>query len=287
MIGIDFVSKRKTFDIDNENDEYTFVPSSIIPQKDGQTIVMGSYFDKDANIIKDFSKGLAVYTINADGKVIAKTYNSWKEDFAKYLPTNSKGKIDNVGFLYIHKLIQAPNGKMFVVGEGYKREASAGGIALKMLGGLSGMRSNAGVSKIVITDMVMMEFNDKFKISGASIYDKANNTAVSSNMSDYNSQHAIALYLKTIGAFDYEFSTGNTDNSDFSVCYGSWERSSDYKGETFNSIHYNGSKFTTDKIELKSKASIMKVFPAKAGSVMIMEYFKKEKRLNFRLEKLG
>ncbi len=176
---------------------------------------------------------------------------------------------------------------MFVVGEGYKRQASAGGMALKMFGALSGMQSNAGVTKIVITDMVMMEFNDKYKVTGATIYDKTNNTAVSSNMSDYNSQHAIAMYLKSRGAFDYEFSTGNIDNSNFSVCYGNWEKSSDYKGETFNSIHYSGNKFSTDKIELKSKASSMKIFPAKAGSIMIMEYFKKDKRLDFRLEKLG
>ncbi|MEO7394157.1 MAG: DUF6770 family protein [Chitinophagaceae bacterium] len=75
--------------------------------------------------------------------------------------------------------------------------------------------------------------------------------------------------------------------ANFSVCYGDWVRSSDYKGQTFNSIRYNGSKFSTDIIELKSKASSMKVFPAKAGSVMIMEYFRKDKRLDFRLEKLG
>jgi hypothetical protein len=31
----------------------------------------------------------------------------------------------------------------------------------------------------------------------------------------------------------------------------------------------------------------MRVFPAKAGSIMILEYFKKDKRLDFRLEKLG
>lgn len=32
---------------------------------------------------------------------------------------------------------------------------------------------------------------------------------------------------------------------------------------------------------------MMQVFPAKGGSIMIMEYFKKDKRLDFRLEKLG
>jgi len=134
---------------------------------------------------------------------------------------------------------------------------------------------------------VIMEFNDKYKVTNATIYDKTDNTAEASNMSDYISQHAIAIYLKMVGAFDYEFTTGDVDNGNFAVCYSDWVRSSEYKGQTFNSIRYNGSKFSTDKIELKSKASSLKVFPAKSGSVMILEYFKKDKRLEFRLEKLG
>jgi hypothetical protein len=152
---------------------------------------------------------------------------------------------------------------------------------------LAGGRNTIGVTKIVITDMVIMEFNDKYKVSNAKIYDKTNNNAQVGAISDYNSQHAISAYLKMIGAFDYEFTTTEADNSSFTVCYSDWVRTSDYKGQTFNSIRYNGSKFTTDKIELKSKASTMKVFPAKAGSVMILEYFKKDKRIDFRLEKLG
>jgi hypothetical protein len=254
----------------------------------GKILVLGSYFEKDANIMKDFSKGLAVYVIDTKGKVLSRSYNSWTDDFAKYLPTNSKGKIDNIGYLFIHKFIQTPDGKFFVVGEGYKRQASAGGIALTALSVMAGGGTgSAGVTKIVVTDMVMMEFNDKYKVTNASIYDKTNNTAEASSISDYNSQHAIALYLKMTGSFDYEFTTGDEDNANFSVCYSNWERSADYKGKTFNAIRYNGTKFSTDKIELKSKASTMKVFPAKAGSVMIMEYFRKDKRLDFRLEKIG
>jgi hypothetical protein len=289
LVGINFITKKKIFDIDDANDTYTFVPASVVPVKEtGKILVMGSYFDKDDNIVKDFSKGLAIYEINSEGQVISKSYNTWAQDFAKYLPANRKGKIDNVGYLYIHKLIQTPDGKYFVVGEGYKRQASAGGIALNtlaMLGG--GGRTSVGVTKIVVTDMVMMEFNSQFKITNATVYDKTNNNAVISEMSDYNSQHMIAMYLKMSGSFDYEFTTGDDDNSNFSVCYDDWERSSEYKGETFNTIHYDGSKFTTDKIELKSKASRLKVFPAKAGSVMILEYYKKDKRIDLRLEKLG
>jgi len=58
--------------------------------------MMGSYFDKTANVAKDFSKGLAIYEISTEGKVLSKVYNSWTEDFARYLPTNAKGKIVGV-----------------------------------------------------------------------------------------------------------------------------------------------------------------------------------------------
>jgi len=283
LIAINFVTKKKAWDIDNSTEDVTLLPSSVVSLETGKIMVMGPYFEKDQNIMKDFSRGLAVYEITTAGKITSKVYNTWAGDFAKYLPTNSKGKIDNIGFLYIHKLMKTPDNKLFIVGEGYKRQVSAGGIALMALSGSSAF----GATKIVITDMVIMEFNSKYKVVGATIYDKTNNTALANAASDFNSQHVIAAYLKMIGAFDYEFTTGEPDNSSFAVCYSDYERSSEYKGQTFNSIRYNGKKFTTDKIPLKSKASSLKVFPAKAGSVMILEYFKKDKRLDFRLEKLG
>ena len=289
LVGISILNKKKIFDIEDADDgDYKFVPTSVVSlQGKNEILVMGSYFNKGANIIKDFSKGLAVYSINNEGKVLTKTYNSWADDFGKYLPLNKKGKLDDVGYLYIHKLIQTPDGKVFVVSEGYKRQASAGGIALTAVMAAAGGRSNVGVTKIVVTDMVIIELNNKFKVTNAIIYDKTNNTVDATVASDYGSQHAIALMVKMSGGFDYEFTTGDADNANFTICYSDWVKNKDYKGKTFNSIRYNGSKFSTDKIELKSKASVMKVFPAKSGSVMIMEYFKKDKRLDFRLEKLG
>lgn len=289
FVGVNFVTRKKVFDIDNGNDNYTFVPATVVPMPGTSTMmVMGSYFDRSQNVVKDFSKGLAVYEIGTNGKVLSKVYNSWAGDFAKYLPTNSKGKIENVGYLYIHKLIRTPDNKLFVVGEGYKRQASASGIALTTLAALGGVRTNEfGVTKITITDLAIMEFNDQYKVINATIYDKHDHTAIAGAVSDEASQHLLAMYLKSVGAFDYEFTTGEADNSSFAVCYSDYERSSEYKGQTFNAVRYNGTKFSTDKIELKSKASLMRVFPAKPGSIMILEYFKKDKRLDFRLEKLG
>ena len=286
LVGINFVTRKLAFDIpDDVASEYKFVPTNIVHLKEQNRImVMGNYFQQDAKIMKDHSEGLAIFEINSKGKILSKKYNSWAGEFAKHLPVNSKGKVENLGYLFVHKMINTPDGKLYVVGEGYKRQANAGGIALKVL---SGGGSSAGATKIIVTDMVMMEFDSKYQLVNASIFDKTNNTAEASAISDYNSQHAIALYLKSMGAFDYEFTTIESDNSNFSVCYSDWVRSKEYKGKTFNSIRYNGDKFVTDKIELKSEASSMKVFPAKAGSILILEYFKKAKKIEFRLERIG
>ena len=286
LVGINFITKKKQFDLNFDNDKFKFVATNLLPIKGtNKFMVMGSYFNPDDNVIKDFSKGLAVYVMDTKGTSITKTYNSWAEDFAKFLPVNSKGKLENIGYLFIHNMLQTPEGKMYVVSEGYKRQANAAGIAFNVLMAAGGGVGTTGNTKMVVTDMVIMELNDKFKLTKATVYDKTDNTA--STLGDLISQHAMAVYMDAMGAFDYAFTTGEPDNSNFSICYNDYEKSSDFKGKTFNSIHFNGSKFTTDKIELKSKATIMKIFPAKAGSIMIMEYFKKDKKLDFRLEKLG
>lgn len=288
MVAIDLTTKKQVYDLaTDEEDEQMLFPTTVGPIEGSENLlVMGTYFNKGDKVMKDPSRGLAVYQIDPKGNIVSRTYNSWTEDFAKYLP-NSSGKVDGVGYLYIHKMFQAPGGKLFVVGEGYRKQVSAGGIALTVVAAAAGSYGAFGVTKVIVTDMVMMEFDKTYKVTAATIYDKTDNTAVSSGASDYYSQHAIAAYLKMAGAFDYDFTTGEPDNSVFSVCYSDYVRTSDYKGRTFNTIRYNGSKFTTDKIELKSKASSMKIFPAKPGSVMIMEYFKKDKRLELRLEKIG
>jgi hypothetical protein len=287
LVGINFVTRKKQFELEQaETDETKILPAYVAPiEGSNNLMVVGNYYDKDENIAKDYGKGLAVYEITTSGKIVSKTLNTWAGDFSRYLATNSKGKIDEVGYLYIHKVIRTPDHKLFMVGEGYKREANAAGIALTVLS--MGRNNVLGNTKMVITDMVMMQFDDKYKVTGATIYDKRNNTAMMSPAVDYNSQHMIAKYLKATGSFDYAFTTGDQDNTNFAVCYGDYERSSEYHGQTFNAIRYNGTKLSTDKIELKSKASMQQVFPAKGGSIMIMEYFKKDKRLDFRLEKLG
>ncbi len=278
------VAQKKVFELeDNFDGKFRAMPTYL--QKDEGTdnfTLVASYFNEKDDVSKDYGEGIAFYTMNFKGEILTKSYSPWQGAFSKFIPVNENGKIDQIGFLCIQKIIKASNGKVFVLAEGYKRNFSAMGSALSLL-----TRTNQGFTKIIITDLVLMEFDNTFKLQNAKVYNKTQENAGVGALSDYASQHALAALLKAGSAFGYNFTTTNKDNSNFSFCYMNYEKSNDYKGSTFNSINYSNNKFSIDKINLNTKASFLKVLPAKQGYVAIYEYFKKEKKIEFRLEKMN
>ncbi len=282
IVGLNFETQKKAFEIEEGEDEYIFLPEYCTNTKGGNNLLIGPYYNKKDNLVKDFSKGIAIYVIDNNGKTISKAYNNWASDIGKYLPLNEKGKIDDIGYLFFHNVIQASNGSSYVIGEGYKRVADGFGIANNILsGGLQG-----GNTKIKITDMVVLEFGPDYKIKSASIHNKRHSDFLN-NAIDLYSQHAFALIIKAMGSFDYAFTLSDKEANNFSFCYRDYEKSSEYKGQTFNMLRFTGKKFVTDKIQLTTKATNMKVLPAKLGYVMIQEYFRKEKKISLRLEKVN
>ncbi|MBL7750373.1 MAG: hypothetical protein JNN29_03270, partial [Chitinophagaceae bacterium] len=79
----------------------------------------------------------------------------------------------------------------------------------------------------------------------------------------------------------------NKDKTAFSVCYSDFVREKGYRGGTFNSISYYEGKITTDKINTKSDASRSLILPGKQGQVLIVDYYRKEKKLDMHFEKLN
>ncbi len=105
--------------------------------------------------------------------------------------------------------------------------------------------------------------------------------------SDFVTPHTLSLVAKTYGAFDYTFTQMGQDKSSFVSGYIDYEKSKNYKGSTFNTISYYDGKITNDKINLKTEATSIRIMPAKPGSVLLIEYFKKAKRLDMRMEKIN
>ena len=286
LLGLNIFSGKKVFEMSTEEGEYKFYPMNISAiNGKSDFLLVGTYYSSDSRIMKDASLGLASWTMNNAGKVLAQKFNAWDGAISKYLPVSSRGKVADVGYVYFHKILQTADGNFFAVGEGYKKVVSGWGVATTLLSG--GRSGRASSFKIKITDIITFQFNEKFEIKAAKIYDKFSNTMELPGGADFMSPHTMAILAKAFGAFDYDFTQMDKEHTRFNIGYSDYERSGEDKGLNFNSISYSNGTVTEDKIKLASKAKWVKVYPGKPGFVMILEYYKKDKRLEYRLEKLN
>jgi len=283
LLGLNLETGKKAFEIRTQDGKHQFYPMNIstLNGNGSEFVLIGPYYEGDDRV-GDKSDGLGVWVMNNQGKRVKSKYVSWNKELSKYVKVSSNGKVEDMGWVYFHKLVQTDDGKIFAIGEGYKKVADGFGIAASVLSG-----SYSGVTKMVITNMMMLEFSPSFDLVQARIYEKNKNHFSLGLTSDFISPHLMASVAKAWGYFDYNYTQLGKNGASFMSTYSDFEKSKDYRGQTFNAISYYDGKITTDKINLSSRASKLRVLPAKPGTALIMEYFKKEKRLDFRLEKLN
>jgi hypothetical protein len=289
LLGIYLHNGKKAFEFETNIEKYNFFPMNVASLRNTDNfMLMGPYYDKEDNVVKDKSIGLGVWVLNNQGKITNAKYNSWEGDISKHLKIDARGRVADLGYIFFHRILQTDDGKIFAVGEGYKKVADALGIGLTVLSAAGGGYNGANsTTKLKITDMVMLQFDNKFDVTNAQIFDK-NSNSISLLGGDFMSAQLMAYQIKYVyNGFDYAFSQTDKSHSTFVVGYTDYVRSKDYKGLTFNAISYYNNNLTTDKINLKTSSSSMRILPAKTGSVMILEYFKKDKRLDMHIEKVN
>ena len=283
IVGLNLETGKQVFEISTDA-KYRFYPASMSLLNDGKAYIYGEYFDVNGNIAKDKSLGFAFWGIDEKGKILSEKYNSWDLELGKYMNVSSKGKIEDFGYMFMHNMLQTSDGNIYAIGEGYKKVASALGIVTKM------MNQNSGLStiKIKVTDMILIKFDKNFAVKEAKIYEKNSNSVELQSGSEFASAPLLGKMVKyTYGEFDYSYTQSNKDFSSFTVCYRDYVRGKDYKGSTFNSISYNDGKISTDMIKTKSDATWSWVLPGKQGQVLVVDYYKKDKRMDAHLEKLN
>jgi len=284
IVGLSLENGKQLFEVSTESKQL-FYPSSMFTLADGKSYMFGEYFDPSGNIAKDKSVGFAFWSMNEKGKIESEKYCSWSLDMSKFIDVSAKGKIDDFGFMFLHNMVQTADGSIYAIGEGYKKVGSALGIAAKVL---SAGRTSMSTTKMKITDMILLNFDKDFNIKGAKIYEKNSNNIMIPDGMDFSSTPLLGKMIKyNFGGFDYSYTQVTKDATSFTVCYSDYERSKDYKGSTFNAITYTEGKITTDKINTKSDATSSIILPAQQGQVLILDYYKKAKRLDLHIEKLN
>jgi len=282
ITGLSLETGKILFEIPAEQEDYQFFPTNLINLQDGKIYLFGEYFDKNDNVLKDNSRGFAFWRIDEKGVITNKKYLGWKNELSKYLDVNSKGEINDFGYLYLHSIVETATGELYAVGEGFKKSSSAAGIGLKVLTARMPV-----ANKVIVSDLLLLGFDRDLNIKSATKYPKKSNTIKIGPLGIARTRSLGIAVKHTFGGFDYMYTQSSPDKSAFTVYYRDYLKDKDYKGGTFNSISYSEGKFSTDKVNTKSDATTTTILPNRQGQVLMIDYFQKEKRLDIHLEKMN
>jgi hypothetical protein len=251
-----------------------------------QYFVYGEYFGKSDKIVKDRSQGFYFQTVDLSGKVVKESFASWTRDIAKAVKVTSNGKMEDNMSVTIHKMVRTADGKIFAVGEQYKKAVSALGVASQVLS-----QGNGGASmvKIDLYNMVVIEFDEALKVKNVQVVEKDKTPVELPAGFEMLSTGMIGFMMKTWGWFDYSYTTVSKDSKTFTAGYINFDRSKGEDGNNYlvgNIAYTKEGKVATDTYKLTDKPTGFRVFPAKPGYIAIFEYYKKKKTADFRLEKM-
>lgn len=277
---------KKEFEVPLRSGGYVMWPTNAFFEGD-QILISGGIYEDDDKLLKAKSKGLGLSAYDAKGKEIKKAKVMW-EDVGDRI--KAEAEVKKPTSIFFHTVLKNQAGNYVFVGESYRRAADGVGIALNVLSAAAGGGSNANVTKLMIDDMVLLEATPEMKLKEVKLFEKASTNA-RLPVTDLVSLSSLGLIAKSFGSFDYidtQFDEQNPQR--FSVNYLDYDRIDEEKGgktSYYGSIVFNNGKYTVDKIPLKStRTGIRRVYPAKSGFVMMLNYNRKEKQIDLELIKV-
>jgi hypothetical protein len=290
----DVVTGSQLFQVDLSTTLFSITPNDVhYDSVANQVVVFGEYFEKGDKQLKKQSQGFCYLTYDMTGNQVNSKTISWA-DISQQAPVNSSGKFDGINTnVLFHEFVRTADGKVFAIGEQYKKAVSGAGVALQILsiaasaaagGGYIG-GSNASSVQMNVYNMVVFQFTPDFALEKVQIFEKNMNQILLPSGSTYMSTKLLSYYVKAIGGFDYTYSQKLPDDA-FTFVY----TDADRKTATgiIGAVVYTPEKtFSVDKVKISKKSTDFAIVRAKAGYFLIIEYFKKEKKLDMRLEKFN
>lgn len=270
----------------DKNDFYLPFGVEYDEQK-SEYIVYGEYYKKinGKASFKD-KEGFFLKKLNKDGKEVYSKNISWEKDMSKKIKVGDKGKLEDGVAIFVHKIVKTDDGKYYAIAEQFNKVVSGLGVASAIMNG--GNSSGVSLAKINILNMMVFELNSDFSLENVTIFEKNKTSVELPSGAEFLDENTLGLFVKIYGGFDYTYTSSNKANTNFQTTYVNYNRKNDKGDSKFNIgvISLNDAKKITDtKINLKSKPTRFSVMPSKPGYLVIFEYFKKEKRAAFRMEK--
>jgi uncharacterized protein YuzE len=277
-------SGSKVFEISTNIDEKFVSPINAVFETDKITLV--GLFYPNSSTSTSSPDGLAFIEIDKKGKILKKSFQTFEQSLGKYFTMDSKGKLDGDYFFYVHDIERTKNNTNVLVGEKFRKKTSAGGAILAMAS-----RGGSGFVKLELENMILIEYDMNGKVLQAKEIPKAKGfTGTFPSYSGFFPPYLLANVADIWGWMDYMYTLKNEDNSELTFSFLDYEKleDDDKKTHNFGQIKYKNGVITSDKVAIKNeKATLTRIYPAKAGYILQMNYFKKKKQMTMDFIKLN
>ena len=287
VLGTNIKNGAQLFDIPTQFDDNYVVPITAIFGTDKITLVGLNY--KTAKTYTRAPDGMAFIEIDKKGNVLKTNFKTFEESLGKYLPIEDH-QLEGGYYLYIHDIVPTKNNTNLVIAEKFKKAADAGGIALSALSMFSGGGGTMDVIKLNLENMVVIEYDHDGNVVQAKEIPKGKGTTGTIPGALTQNPYLLATVANMYGWMDYMYTLRNDDNSQITFSFTDHDRLDVDAKKTWNfgQIKYDNGKISIDKIPINNpKAEFTKMYPAKEGYALEVNYFKKQKQLTANFIKLN
>ncbi|MEL6674273.1 MAG: DUF6770 family protein [Bacteroidota bacterium] len=267
----------------------SFLMGKFHPKRN-EIMVVGEYFRPQDKVFNGKSLGLYIMGLDLEGNINRKVFLSWQEDISKFLSVNEKGRLDEGGFLAFHRAVLDRDGELYFVAERYRKAVSGTGVALNILSAAAGSESS-GIAylKMVVEEMLVFDLSEDLTLEEVKIFEKRPNSILLPEGWGWFSSKALAQYMASFGWFDYNYTQEAPDDKSFYATFISMDKEKKEGRKPYMGVIIKDpeGEFSLDKVDLRTDARRINVLPASPGKVMILEYYKRERRLSMRLEEFN
>ena len=272
---------KEVFEIPLIHDKNKYNAFSSFIHSNGNLQLFGRFYEEDENVISGKGQGLALVEIDKTGKIVKTTHLTGSDKRLMGSELITGGEEDKSKYFYFHNFIRMADGRTIGIGESYSQKVNALGL-MAVAAGYGGSGST-----LVMEDMYLFEFSPSFDLMSIKRFEKHRSNFAIPGI-PVASPIMYGYFVKEQGGFDYSFYQQTPDRSEAAVYYLDYERR---KGEANNTvlgaIFIGKDGTTTDKYELNPKTTETLVLQGPFGSVLMMDYYRKEKSLDIRTVKLN
>jgi len=272
------------------------VLKTYVDTENDKIILIGEFFKPGDDMLKDKSKGIFIKELESDGTELSNNEYNWKGQIDKYknenLTKEEKKEAGQAFSLFFHNVIRSKNGHLFLIAEQFKKQVSAGGIAMNVAAAALGgnVNSNAAAFEIRVSNMVVIELDEHNKLFDYHIIKKKRNSVMLPQGAGLYSSSFLGYYIKSLGGFDYDYTSLDKEKDEFNIIYRDLNKK-EKKGQKKSDlmlgvIEIEQGKLSSTRVSINTESKYLRLQPAKFGYIGIVEYFKKEKKIETRLEKL-